>query len=186
MDRDGGSPVRLTAGPENSNWPQVTRDGRWVVYEHAGEGSSTSLWRVPIEGGKPERLTRQLSMRPSVSPDGRLIAYWQKDERPGAPWRIALIGAEGGEPARVFDVPQNEANGMSQIQWTPDGRAFVYTDYRDGVTNLRRQPVEGGEARQVTSFTREIFYSFGIAGDGRLILANGLTTSDVVILRDPR
>jgi serine/threonine protein kinase/Tol biopolymer transport system component/tetratricopeptide (TPR) repeat protein len=184
MDRDGSNPARLTAGEENSNWPQVSGDGRWVVYEHAGEGSRTSLWRVSVEGGAPVRLTRHLSMRPSVSPEGRLIAYWQKEEGPGAPWRIAVIGADGGEPVHVFDVPQNEANGMSQIQWTPDGRAVVYTDYRDGVTNLRRQPLDGGPAQQVTNYAREIFYSFGIARDGRLLLANGLTTSDVVLLKD--
>jgi serine/threonine protein kinase/Tol biopolymer transport system component/tetratricopeptide (TPR) repeat protein len=186
MDRDGSNPVRLTEGEENSNWPQFTPDGRWVVYEHAGEGAQTNVWRVPTEGGRPERLTRQLSMRPSVSPDGRLVAYWQKEERPGAPWGIAVIRAEGGEAVRVFDVPQNEANGMSSIHWTPDGRAFVYTDYRDGVTNLLLQPVEGGAARQITNFTREIFYSFDLARDGRLLLANGVTTSDIVIFRDPQ
>ncbi|MET0626423.1 MAG: protein kinase [Pyrinomonadaceae bacterium] len=184
MDRDGSNPVRLTAGEENSNWPQVTRDGRWVVYEHAGQGAQTNLWRVPIEGGEPERLTRDLSMRPSVSPDGRHVAYWHKEERPGAPWGIAVIPAEGGEPARVFDVPQNEANGMSSIHWTTDARAFVYTDLRDGVANLRQQPLEGGEPRQVTNYTREIFYSFDLSREGRLLLANGTTTSDVVILKD--
>ncbi|HEX8292342.1 MAG TPA: protein kinase [Pyrinomonadaceae bacterium] len=185
MDRDGSNPVRLTQGEENSNWPQVTRDGRWVVYEHAGGGSRTSLWRVPLEGGQPERLTRDLSMRPSVSPDGRVVAYWHKEERPGAPWGIAVIPAEGGEP-RVYGVPQNEANGMSSIHWTTDARAFVYTDYRDGVTNLRLQPLDGGEARQVTNYAREVFYSFDISRDGRLLLANGLTTSDVVLLKDSR
>ncbi|MFL6337315.1 MAG: protein kinase domain-containing protein [Pyrinomonadaceae bacterium] len=183
MDRDGSNPVRLTQGEENSNWPQVTRDGRWVVYEHAGAGSRTSLWRVPIEGGTPERLTKDLSMRPSVSPDGLSVAYWRKEEKPGAPWGIAVIPAEGGEP-RVYEVPQNEANGMSSIHWTTDARAFIYTDYRDGVTNLRLQPLEGGEPRQITTYAREVFYSFDLARDGRLLLANGLTTSDVVLLKD--
>ncbi len=186
MDRDGSNPVRLTAGEENSNWPHFTPDGRWVVYEHAGQGSQTNVWRVPAGGGTPERLTRNLSMRPSVSPDGRLVAYWQKEERPGAPWNIAVIPAEGGEALQVFEVPQNEANGMSSIDWTTDGRALVYTDYRDGVTNLRLQPLEGGAPRQITNFAREVFYSFDISRDGRLLLANGLTTSDVIILRDTR
>jgi hypothetical protein len=49
------------------------------------------------------------------------------------------------------------------------------------VTNLRLQPVEGGPARQITSATREVFYSFDLAPDGRLLLANGLTTGDVVL-----
>ena len=185
MDRDGSNPVRLTQGDENSNWPQVTRDGRWVVYEHAGQNSRTSLWRVPVEGGTPERLTKDLSMRPSVSPDGRVVAYWHKEEKPGAPWSIAVIPAEGGEP-RVYEVPQNEANGMSSIHWTTDGRSLVYTDYREGVTNLRLQPLAGGEPRPLTNYAREVFYSFDISRDGRLLLANGLTTSDVVLFKDSR
>jgi Tol biopolymer transport system component len=186
MDRDGSNPVRLTQGEENSNWPQVTRDGRWVVYEHAGEGSRTNIWRVPLEGGNPERLTKDLSMRPSVSPDGRVVAYWHKEEKPGAPWSIAVIPAEGGEP-RLFEVPQNEANGMSSIHWTTDARAFIYTDYRDGVTNLQLQPLDSATPRrQLTNYVREVFYSFDISRDGRLLLANGLTTSDVVLFKDPR
>ena len=75
---------------------------------------------------------------------------------------------------------------MSSIHWTTDARAFVYTDFRDGVTNLRLQPLDGGEPRQITTYAREIFYSFDIAPDGRLLLANGLTTSDVVLFKESR
>lgn len=65
-----------------------------------------------------------------------------------------------------------------------EARAFIYTNLRDGVTNLRLQPLDGGAARQLTNYAREIFYSFDIASDGRLLLANGLTTSDVVLFKD--
>ena len=75
---------------------------------------------------------------------------------------------------------------MSSIHCTTDGRAFIYTDYRDGVTNLRLQPLEGGAARPLTTYAREVFYSFDISRDGRLLLANGLTTSDVVLFKEPR
>jgi Tol biopolymer transport system component len=125
-------------------------------------------------------------MRPSVSPDGRSVAYWHKEERPGAPWSIAVIPAGGGGEPRVYEVPQNEANGMSSIHWTTDARAFVYTDLREGVTNLRLQPLEGGAPRQITNYARGIVYSFDISREGRLLLANGLTTSDVLLLKDTR
>ncbi|MDQ3804808.1 MAG: LpqB family beta-propeller domain-containing protein [Acidobacteriota bacterium] len=181
MGRDGSNPLRLTRDDGNSNWPAVTPDGRWVIYERTGEGSLTNLYKIPLEGGDPVRLTRQLSVRPAVSPDGRWVAHWYKGEGPNAPWQIALTPPDGGAPARLFDVPQNEADGNSVIRWTGDSRGVIYTDYLHGVTNLRLQPVEGGPARQITNATREVFYSFDIAPDGRLLLANGLTTSDVVI-----
>lgn len=39
--------------------PTVTPDGRWVLYTSSVSGrpqSSSSLWRVPIKGGQPERI----------------------------------------------------------------------------------------------------------------------------------
>jgi Tol biopolymer transport system component len=181
MNRDGSNPFRLTQDDGNSNWAAPTPDGRFVIYERTGEGSLTNLYKIPLEGGEPVRLTRQLSVRPVVSPDGRWIAHWYKGEGPSAPWQIALTPPEGGPPARLFDVPQNEADGNSVLRWTADSRGVIYTDYLHGVTNLRLQPVEGGPARQLTNATREVFYSFDLAPDGRLLLANGLTTSDVVL-----
>jgi serine/threonine protein kinase/Tol biopolymer transport system component/tetratricopeptide (TPR) repeat protein len=186
MNRDGGSPVRLTEDDGNSNWAAVTPDSRFVIYERTGEGSLTNLYKVPLEGGRAVPLTSRLSLRPSVSPDGKWVACWYKEAGPAAPWQIALFTLDGGQPVKVFDVPQNEADGNSSIRWTGDSRAFVYTDYRDQITNLRLQPVEGGTARQITDSKREIFYSFDISRDGRLLLANGLSTSDIVLLTRPK
>ena len=186
MERDGGDPVQLTRGAENSNWPAVTPDGRFVIYEHVGAGTLTTLWKIPMEGGQPQRLTSTLSLRPSISPDGKLIVYWHKDDRPNAPWQIAVVPVEGGEPLRVFDVPQNDADGNSSIRWTPDGSGLVYVDFHDNVTDLRVQPVTGGPSTRMTNFTREQFYSIDLSRDNRFLLANGLTTSDVVMIRDSK
>lgn len=183
MNRDGGSPMQLTNGKENSNWAAVTPDSRFVIYEHASAGAPASLRKVSIDGGEAVRLNDTLSQRPSVSPDGKLIAYWQKESAPGALWRIAVVSTEGGNPVRLFDVSQNAADGNSSIRWTADSRAIIYTDYRDNVTNLRLQPLEG-EPKPLTEFTKTLFYSFDIARDGRLLLTQGFTTDDVIIVRD--
>jgi eukaryotic-like serine/threonine-protein kinase len=186
MNRDGGSPVRLTGDDGNSNWAAVTPDSRFVIYERTGEGALTNLHKIPLAGGQAAPLTARLSLRPSVSPDGKWVACWYKEAGPAAPWQIALFTLDGGQPVKVFDVPQNEADGNSPIRWTGDSRGVVYTDYRDQITNLRLQPIEGGPARQITDSRREIFYSFDLARDGRLLLANGLSTSDIVLLTRPK
>lgn len=184
MNRDGSDPVQLTNGKENSNWPSVTPDGRFVIYEHTGEGALANLWKVPLEGGTPVRLTDTLSQRPAVSPDGKLVAYWQKDNEPGALWRLAIISLAGGPPLYRFDVPQSPADGNSNIRWTEDNRAVIYTDFRNNVTNLRLQYLDGSEPKQLTDFTKEQFYSFDLAHDGRLLLAQGFTTEDVILITD--
>src|SRR5581483_8454312 len=158
MDRDGGNQTQLTRGSEESNWPQVSPDGRWVVYEHVGAGTPTTLWKMPFDGGEPVRLTDGLSMRPAISPDGKLVACWHKDETPNAPWRIELIPFEGGPQVKVFDLPRGEAGGGANLHWTPDGRAVIYSDFRDGVTSLWQQPTGGGEAKKLIESANEIIY----------------------------
>ncbi|HEX8141607.1 MAG TPA: protein kinase [Pyrinomonadaceae bacterium] len=187
MNRDGSDPVRVTDDREgSSNWPQVSPDGRWVIYEHTSAGTLANLWKIPIDGGRPMRLTQKLSMRASISPDGKLIAYWHKDEQPNAPWRIAVINSEDGSPVGQFDVPQSDADGNSNIRWIPDSSAFIYIDFRDGVTNLRLQKLDASPAKQLSNFTKDQFYSFDLARDGHLIFARGLMTSDLVLITDAR
>ncbi|HVG31645.1 MAG TPA: hypothetical protein VM911_01135, partial [Pyrinomonadaceae bacterium] len=142
------------------------------------------LWKMPIDGGAPVRLTDKLSMRASVSPDGRMIAYWEKDAEPNAPWRIAVINFEDGRPVGRFDIPQSEANGNSGLRWSRDGQGVIYIDFRDGVMNLFLQPLAGSAPEQLTKFTKEQFYSFDLARDGRLIFTRGLMTNDIILISD--
>jgi serine/threonine protein kinase/Tol biopolymer transport system component/Tfp pilus assembly protein PilF len=184
MNRDGSNPVALTSGTEESNWPQVSPDGRWVIYQHVGAGALATLWRIPIEGGTPERLTTELSVRPSISPDGKMIAYWYKEQTPNAPWRIAVVPFAGGLPLHLFDVSQTIANGNSVLHWSQDGTSVIYIDLRGGVANLLSQPLDGSRPVPLTNFTKDQFYAFDLAPDGRLVLARGLRTNDAVLVSD--
>ncbi|MDT4955590.1 MAG: eukaryotic-like serine/threonine-protein kinase [Acidobacteriota bacterium] len=186
MNADGSHPLPLTNGKEESNWAQVSPDGRWVIYQHVGALALATLWRVSIDGGAPERLTDDLAMRPSISQDGKLIAYWQKEQTPNAPWRIAIVPFEGGAPIKLLDVPQSAANGNSVLHWSQDASAVIYIDLRDGVTNLLSQPLTGGPPKPLTNFNKDQFYAFDLARDGQLILARGLRTNDAVLINDAK
>jgi hypothetical protein len=50
------------------------------------------------------------------------------------------------------------------------------------VTNVWKQPLDGGPAAQLTSFTSDDVLNFDVARDGRLLLARGGSTSSVVML----
>jgi serine/threonine protein kinase/Tol biopolymer transport system component len=186
MNADGSHPLPLTNSKEESNWAQVSPDGRWVIYQHVGAGALATLWRVSIDGGAPTRLTNDLAVRPSISQDGKLVAYWQKEQTPNAPWRIAIMPFEGGAAVKLLDVPQSAANGNSVLHWSQDASAVIYIDLRDGVTNLLSQPLTGGSPKPLTNFNKDQFYAFDLARDGRLILARGLRTNDAVLINDAK
>ncbi len=70
----------LGSGYFCSNWSQ---DGRYVLFFHANlETRMAELWRVPAQGGEPEKL--ELAVRgdvgfPSLHPDGRRIAFSSRE-----------------------------------------------------------------------------------------------------------
>jgi len=184
MNRDGSNPVALTSGDDESNWPDVSPDNKWVVYEHVGSGTLKALWRVPLEGGAAERLTSELCTRPCISPDGKWITSWQKQVVPNSTWHIAVFPFEGGWPVNRFEVPQSQANGDSTVHWAEDGRAIMYIDYQNGRTKLMNQPMQGGPPEQLVSPTNDLIYSFDRSRDGRIAFSRAVATRDVVLIRD--
>jgi TolB protein len=183
MGRDGSNPTQLTEGKEESNWPDITPDGKWIYYEHI-DGGGPRLWKIPIEGGTGSRVTNTLALRPSVSPNGKFIAYWFKADAPTALWQIAVAPLEGNEPIKLLDVPQGLANGQSAIQFNPDGDTVTFIDFRNGVSTLISQPIDGSTPRVLTSITKDLFYSFNLSRDGKLVMSRGIRTSDAALISE--
>ena len=185
LDRDGGNPLQLTFGLSESHWPQFTADGKFVLYQHFEAGETTTLWRVPIEGGAPEKVTEGFAVRPAVSPDGKWLGFWHNDGQPGAPWRLALFSLETGKLVRTFNLgPTVIINWDKILRWSADGKMLTYTEIRGGVENLWGQPIDGGAPRQLTTFGDSYLFSFDWARDGNLVVSRGVLTSDVVLITD--
>ena len=184
VDRDGSSPKQLTFGGE-STWSTITADSKWVVYQHFEGGTPHSLWRVPIDGGTPEQLTQELSIRATISPDGKLVAFWYNDQKGDSRWRLRVAQIDNGATVNTFDVAQTvQVQWDSPLRWSLDGRLLVYVDHRGGIDNLWGQPIDGGAPKQLTNFEDSSILSFGWLKDGSLVASRGVITSDVVLIKD--
>ncbi len=98
MNFDGSDQKQLTNG-SGEHSPQFSPDGRWVVYRKVF-GKAT-VWKMPADGGEPVQVSDKYSTNPTVSPDGKMIAYFYRDEN--SPWRIAVAPLDGGEPKQLTD-----------------------------------------------------------------------------------
>jgi len=182
MDSDGRSAVQLTNGTQDSNWPKFTPDGAWIVYHHTRLNAMFNVWKVPVDGGAPVQLTENLTTHPAVSPVDGKIACWYSEEVVKPDWRLAIFPAGGGAPERLFKVaPTVEPD--KPIRWMPKGDGIAFVDSRNGVQNLWVQPVDGSPARAITNFVGGEVFSFDWARDGRLAYSRGMSTSDVVLIR---
>jgi hypothetical protein len=58
---------------------------------------------------------------------------------------------------------------------------------RNGATNLREQPLTGGELRQITNFPSGRIFDFAWSRDGKQwLLTKGNQSSDVILIRNFR
>ncbi len=187
MDRDGSNSKQLTPDGPESTWAQVTPDSRFVIYQHVNAALKTTLWKLPIDGGTPVELTDKISLRPTVSPDGKWIACWRYGEPPSVYLRVVVISAAGGEEVKSFDLSSNSMAGWDiPVRWTPDGKALTYVDQPEGVGNIMRQPIDGGKPAQVTDFKEHQIISFDWMRDGRLVCSRGFRASDAVLIKEVR
>jgi Tol biopolymer transport system component len=184
MGIDGSSPEMLTSDTRDSNWPQFTPDGHFIVYHHTEPNAMFTIWKVPTEGGTPVRMTSKLTMRPAVAFDGR-IACWYSEQSGSPNWKLAVFPPHGGSPVALFDPPPS-ASPDTSLRWNSRADGITLTVSRNGVANLYEQRLSGGPARPLTRFTSGQIYSFDWSRSGQLAYSRGISSSDVVLIRDAR
>jgi Tol biopolymer transport system component len=174
MDPEGGNLRQVTSG-SGEMFPECSPDGKWLAYAQMNVDTPT-IWKAPIEGGTPVRLSEEVVACPSVSPDGKRIAstYFGGDKR-----GVAIRSFEGGKPSQHFDLP------AVQVRWSPDGAALLYQKSEAGVSNIWAQPIAGGAPKKLTGYKADEIFLFDISRDGKqLALSRGAVNNDVVMIRD--
>jgi Tol biopolymer transport system component len=84
----------------------------------------------------------------------------------------------------MLDIPVSQ---QVQHRWSSDGKAILYLDNRNGVTNVFSQALEGGAPKQLTNFTTDKIFSFDWSRDGKqMACARGVVTTDVILIKDQK
>jgi Tol biopolymer transport system component len=166
---DGSGLRRLTAGPEVDSAPEISPNGKLVLFERrTAEGAPADLYTVRLLGGAahPIVVGSGDDHEASFSPDGRLIVYVQSVAAGGSDTAEDLFSVRpwGGGRARLtrtarideFD-PRYFAGGIvfsrGESGEGPAAYADVYTMRRDG-QRLKAQ-VAGAGSAYVEDVTRD-------------------------------
>jgi Tol biopolymer transport system component len=179
----GSNPKQLSSSAGDGNWPQFTADGKSVVFHRSSPNGVFNLWRVSVEGGRAHLLTAALTMHPAVSRTTGRIAAWYSDKTDRPEWKLAIFAPDGGGPQYVLN-PTANARPDTPVRWMPKGDAISFLDYAHSVANIWMLPIDGRPPRALTSFDSGDIFSFDWSSKGGLLYSRGLTTSDVVLIRD--
>ena len=185
LNLNDGEKKRLTTGADV--WVTFSPDAKWVIFTRWAD--QVALWKVSIDGGEAVKLTNVSGapVAPTVSPDGKLIAFhWSKNRRGETP-EIALIPFDGGDIMKTFNSPvqHSQVYGKNALQWTADGQAINFISQRDGISNLWRQPINGSPPVQVTNFESGRIFNFAYSPDGKQIaFSRGTFDRDVILIEN--
>lgn len=192
MNSDGSAPRQLTPGNLDVHdvHPVASRDSQWVLYASFKQwspdvGGKETIWRVPIDGGEPVQVTKEITSIPAISPDGRLIgcAYFLLDKPPSTA-KIAVYRFDGGEPVKIFDRPSGSDD---VVHWSGDGKSLEYIVTHGDASNIWRQPLDGGQPFPVTHFRSDALFFLNPSLDGkRLVLGRGKELSEIVLITQTR
>ncbi|WP_053757499.1 amidohydrolase family protein [Streptomyces sp. AS58] len=151
-----GEPVALRGDihPVPPRWADgerllLTVDGRFRLVDPDAPGTGEDIpftATLPVTrpryrgkrhdfAGTGSRPVRALHL-PALSPDGRSVAFAALN----ALWTAGTSG--GRPPRRVVQVPPTRY--LLAPTWTPDGKALVYADDRDGLFAVRRRDLASG------------------------------------------
>ena len=174
-EREKGAPVRVTT---DQVWDiTVARQGNAIAYVKAGIENRRQhfVWMQPLtpSTGLPNGAGRQLSKSagdvPSISPDGKWIAF-ARDDANGVGQSVVVMPVAGGAE-RVVAAAQPA--GIRSIQWTPDGRTLYF-----GINS----PLPFTCAESCLALAREPRSNFG--GIRRVAVSGGAVTT-VVTTNNP-
>ncbi|MBX5479880.1 MAG: PD40 domain-containing protein, partial [Pyrinomonas methylaliphatogenes] len=189
VSADGGTPRQVTDGDYNHGAPEWMPDSDTLVFSAVRKPDAeylrngTEIYKLSLRTGRIQQLTDRdgPDVNPTVSPDGRLIAYTGYDQTDDTyiVSKLYLMDADGNNKKVLtpdFDRSPEE------LFWAPDGSGIYFTTEDRGTNNLWFISATGGAPRQITQGNHQLSVT-AIGKDGTVvgILTGPQQPPDVVV-----
>jgi serine/threonine protein kinase len=120
-----GLPQRLTNPEANGQVGLVfSKDGSYLYFTKAEDGSIGALYKMPVSGGQPVKLIESVDTPISLSPDGQQIAYMHVDVTAGER-AIMIASPDGTNSKKVYARTGPQDVGF--VAWSPAGDEIICT-----------------------------------------------------------
>jgi len=180
---DGGDARALAPAIEVTSAVTWSPDGKWIV-AGGSDGKSPGLFKIPLDGSNPQRLTSGAASNPVWSPDGSVIVYTGPIVSAMGP--LLMIRPDG----TPVDAPGIRVRvNTEHYRFVPGRQELVYLPTASQVVpeNFWLLDLETKKTRQLANFDSRLTRTFDITPDGKQIVFDRLRdNSDVVLIDLPK
>ena len=153
MDADGKNRKQITPNGGINDYPSVTADGRYLVFQSNRSGH-WAIWRSGLDGSDLMQITGDAETgQPNVSPDGTWIVYESSFDGSGELWRMSI---DGGQPVKLSDKT------AEWPQISPDSKFIACGLNIGNEAPLAILPIDGGEPLKTFKLPRLYNFRYGV------------------------
>jgi Tol biopolymer transport system component/tRNA A-37 threonylcarbamoyl transferase component Bud32 len=131
-DMQTGAAQLLTSGPETDTYALFSADGKTVAFSRNG-----GLYRVPVNGGTPEKIVDDAGVPCSWTPDGRFIVA---SRTTAATATLELIDVEA---RRIRPLFEHAKWRLYQPNVSPDGKWLAFNANEEPESHIYLAPFRG-------------------------------------------
>jgi serine/threonine protein kinase len=146
--------------------PTFSPDGSFIFYRKAADvaGEMFRLYRMPVLGGVPQPLARDVDEGPTFSPDGQRMAYIRANDPEVGKYRLLSSNFDGNDE-KVLSIAPGVSDNPS---WSPDGKRIALISSGQIITF----EIASAKSSPLTSSPDREFSHLAWARDGRGLLVN--------------
>jgi Tol biopolymer transport system component len=183
LSSEGGDAKPLAPEIDVTSAASWSPDGQWIA---AGgiDAKGSGLFKIPVDGRMPQRLTTGTATNPVWSPDGTLIVYTGPVVGPQG--SLLTVHADG-TPGEALNIQVRV--GTEHYRFMPDRPQLVYIPTPNQVSPeyFWLLDVPSKKSRQLSAVNSRSTRTFDITPDGTQIVLDRLKdNSDIVLIDLPQ
>jgi serine/threonine protein kinase/Tol biopolymer transport system component len=112
-------------------------DGNYIYYCEASKENQlfSSLYKMPVLGGNPQQIVRDIDTSITFSPDGKQFAFIRGIPDKGV-FNLLVANADGsGQKVLISKSGNISTNGLLAPAWSPDGKTIIFASLLPSVSS---------------------------------------------------
>jgi eukaryotic-like serine/threonine-protein kinase len=144
-----------------------SRDGNYIYFRKQVLEGDDDLYRIPVLGGSPQLVARDLDSDITFSPDGRRIAYARNNDPEPGKFRVLTANLDGSDE-QVLHAASLENDSASAVSWSPDGRKITYATFAvpNALSILRNLDVARHQVSDAATYKDDSVWGLSWLPDG--------------------